>query len=243
MLDAWLDLVHGGGCVGCAAPGRSLCPACADLLPTSARSVRPTPCPPGLAACFAAGEYADLLRAMVLAHKEHSVFALARPLGQALAVATEAALAPGPTLLVPVPSRRAVVRERGHDPMLRIARAACRFLGRSGRSVQVARLLQVSGPVLDQAGLDARQRAVNLAGTMALRPRARRTLAATAVPVSVVVCDDVLTTGATAREAQRALEDSGLPVRAIVTVAATRRRLPVGNAPPARALPVSRMAD
>jgi predicted amidophosphoribosyltransferase len=36
----------------------------------------------------------------------------------------------------------------------------------------------------------------------------------------------VLTTGATAREAQRAVEDAGLRVRAIVTVAATRKRVP-----------------
>ena len=247
MLDAWLDLVHGGGCVGCAAPGRSLCHDCAARLPTGGRPVRPTPCPPGLAACFAAGEYADLLRAMVLAHKEHGVFALAGPLGRVLATAAATVVPATPTLLVPVPSRASVVRARGHDPMLRITRAASHTLsrspGRDGRPVRVARLLEVRGPVRDQAGLDARQRAANLSGSMAVRVGARRSLGRARVAVSIVVCDDVLTTGATAREAQRALEDAGVPVRAIVTVAATRRRLPVGTAPPQPGLPLFGRGD
>jgi predicted amidophosphoribosyltransferase len=243
MLDAWLDLVHGGGCVGCGTPGRSLCRRCSDGLPTTGKSVRPTPCPVGLARCVAAGDYEDLLRAMVLAHKEHGVFALAEPLGRVLAAALREVLAAGPTLVVPVPSRRAVVRARGHDPMLRITRAATRALRRDGQDVRVVRLLEVRGPVRDQAGLDARQRAANLAGSIGVRSAARRALARSGVAVSVVVCDDVLTTGATAREAQRALEDSGVHVRAVATVAATRKLLPVRDPPPPAALPHSAQAD
>ena len=104
--------------------------------------------------------------------------------------------------------------------------------------MQVARLLDVRGTRLDQAGLDSAQSAANLVGSMAVRASARTALVRAGIPVSIVVCDDVLTTGATAREAQRALEDSGLPVRAVATVAATRKRLTTGNAPPAPALPL-----
>lgn len=226
MLDSWLDLVHGAGCVGCPTPGRSLCAKCASELPTRAKPVRPTPCPDGLVACFAGGEYDDLLRAMILTHKEHGTFSLAAPLGRVLAAAVSGALDPsGVTVLVPVPSRAAVVRTRGHDPVLRITRMAARHLRGSGQRVRVAQVLGQRGPVDDQAGLTASQRAENLAGSMGVRATARAALARSDVPLSLLVCDDVLTTGATAREAQRALEETGLRIRAVVTVAATRKRL------------------
>jgi predicted amidophosphoribosyltransferase len=230
VIDAWLDLVHGVGCVGCARPGRSLCASCTARLPARGVSVRPTPCPAGLAPCFAAGEYADPLRAMVLAHKEHGTFSLAAPLGRALAAAAVPALHPETgagtlTVLVPVPSRAGVVRARGHDPVLRISRAAAQLLRRSGHPVRVDQVLEQHGDLRDQAGLSAAERAANLSGSMHVWPAARAALARLSAPVSVLVCDDVLTTGATAREAQRALEDSGVAVRAVTTVAATRRRL------------------
>lgn len=236
MLDSWLDLIHGGGCVGCPTPGRPLCRQCASRLPMNSRPVRPTPCPDGLAPCFAAGEYADLLRAMILAHKEHGVFALAAPLGRVLAAAMAPVIGTAPAVLVPVPSRPAVVRARGHDPMLRITRAAARALRHEGADVGVHRLLEVRAVVQDQAGLDAAGRAANLSGSLATRARVRARLARTGTPVTVVVCDDVLTTGATAREAQRALEDAGITASAIATVAATRKRLPAPSGSPRAAL-------
>ncbi len=84
----------------------------------------------------------------------------------------------------------------------------------------VRRLLVPSGRVLDQSGLDARARAANLAGSMAARPPRGADRQAT-----LVLVDDVLTTGSTVREAQRALEQRGLRVAGVATVAATRRRV------------------
>jgi predicted amidophosphoribosyltransferase len=108
--------------------------------------------------------------------------------------------------------------------MLRVSQVAARRLRRAGVVVEVIRLLEQHTAVADQVGLGSEQRAANLAGSMRVRPAARARLARLGVPLSVVLCDDVVTTGATAREAQRTLEDSGLRVRAVVTVAATRRR-------------------
>ncbi|MGA8996128.1 MAG: phosphoribosyltransferase family protein, partial [Nocardioidaceae bacterium] len=106
-----------------------------------------------------------------------------------------------------------------HDPLLRTARVAAARLRARGTHARVRPLLVAAAPVRDQAGLAAVERSLNLAGSM----RARVT--GPAAGVSVVVVDDVLTTGATAREAQRALEVSGVSVAAVAVVAATRRRL------------------
>jgi predicted amidophosphoribosyltransferase len=237
LLDAWADLVHGGRCLGCARPGRLLCRPCAAGLPVLGLPTRPTPCPAGLVPCFAGGEYVDLLRALVLAHKERRAFGLAGPLGGVLAGSVAAAGAGGGRLvLVPVPSRPEVVRGRGHDPLLRVTRVAATRLRRlhrqpDGADVRVLPVLRQRVAVVDQAGLGAAARSANLAGSMAVDPRARAALVRCG-PVRVVVCDDVLTTGATAREAQRALAEAGVPVVAVACVAATRRRsLPIS--PPA----------
>ena len=226
LRDAARDLLLGSACVGCAAPGRVLCPVCETTLPRRGSAAWPSPTPPGLALPFAAGAYDGLLKALVNAHKEHAVHALAVPLGRVLADVVRdlvAAAGPGtgPVLLVPVPSRRAVVRRRGHDPLLRVSRRAAVRLRRTGTDARVRRLLVPAGRVRDQALLDAAARATNLAGSLSGRtPRAADRCGL------VVVVDDVVTTGSTAREAQRALEEAGLTVAGIAAVAATQRRSP-----------------
>ena len=220
--DAGRDLALGGRCVGCERPGRVLCRGCRSALPTRARPAWPTPTPPGLAPPWAGGDYDDVLRAMVVEHKEHGVFALSAPLGDVLAavVADLARGSPGEVVLVPVPSRRAVVRRRGHDPLLRLTRHAAGRLRRQGVHASVRRALVPVVRVRDQAGLGAEERAANLAGSMACR-RAP----GVAAEGLLVVVDDVITTGATLREAQRALEERGARVDAVAAVAATRRRV------------------
>lgn len=214
--DGSLDLFLGSRCTGCGGAGRALCRRCRGLLPTTAGPAWPTPSPPGLALPVATGEYAGLLQALVLAHKEHGRFALAAPLGRLLATSVLALPRRGPVVLVPVPSLPSVVRSRGHDPLLRTTRAAAAVLRGHGVRATVAPLLRVTGRPDDQAGLDAAARAANLAGRFRLRREG---------PASpVVLCDDVITTGATVREAQRALEAGGVPVTGIALVAATRRR-------------------
>jgi len=230
VLDAWLDVAHGGRCACCLAPGRVLCAACARTLPTTGRPALPDPPPPGLVPAYAAGWYDDPLRPLLLAHKEHRAFSLARPLGAVLAGVADTALggarAGSRVLLVPVPSRPAVVRVRGHDPVGRMVRVAAADLRGRGYDAVPAPLLRQVRAVADQAGLDAGERAANLAGVLAVAAGAHRRVARGGSPCVVVLCDDVITTGSTAREAQRALAAVGIPLGLVATVAATRKRLP-----------------
>lgn len=221
LRDAALDLLLGGVCVACDRPGRSLCTACRAGLPDSPWRAWPTPTPPGLVTPWAAAAYDGTVRAVLLAHKERHVAGLAAPLAGLLARAVAAA-DPGPVLLVPVPSRPGAVRARGHDPLLDVVRRTARLVP----AATVAPLLRSRGGVVDQAGLTATERAANLAGSLWCPSAGLRRFAGRSA--RVVVCDDVITTGATVREAQRALTACGLDARAIAVVAATLRRHPGG---------------
>ncbi len=221
MRDALLDLVTGARCLGCARPGRVLCPACGASLGGRVRVVRPRPCPPGLVPVRTTAEYEGLIRELILAHKERAAHGLAAPLGRTLGSAV-LELAPQlgaeDLVLVPVPSHASVVRARGHDPVLRVTRRAAREARRRGLRCAVRRLLVVRERPADQAGLDAWARRTNLEGKFSSRPGPVGRL-----PV-LLLLDDVVTTGATLREAQRALEAAGWPVGAALTLAATRLR-------------------
>lgn len=236
---AALDLLTGSSCVACGLAGRLLCRACGAGLPARAAPVWPSPVPPGLVQPWAAAAYDGAVRALVVGHKERGLWALARPLGALLATSVGAAVrgldAGVPVALVPVPSRPGATRARGHDPLGAVVARAARLLRASGRPARAVPLLRLRQGVLDQSGLDREGRAANLAGAMwcpspGLVRQARRP-----GPWWVVVCDDVLTTGSTGREAQRALTEVGAPPVALCVVAASRLRAPPG-APPERDL-------
>jgi predicted amidophosphoribosyltransferase len=181
--------------------------------------------PAGLVEPWVAAPYEGTVRALVLGLKERRLLGLAVPLAGLLAAAVSCELPRGsPVVLVPVPSRPRTVRARGHDSTHAITLRAARRLRSGGLDVEVRRLLRVRAGVADQSGLDAADRAANLAGSMRASHCGVSRLVRRRGPVPVVVCDDVLTTGSTAREAQRALEDVGLEVTRVATVAATRRR-------------------
>ncbi|MEU9300494.1 ComF family protein [Streptomyces sp. NPDC048269] len=212
-------------CAGCGSARVLLCAGCREALSGAGAAVaRPSPRPEGLPAVHAAAAYEGPVRAVLLAHKERGALPLAGALGAALASAVWAggvAVGEREVALVPVPSARRQVRARGHDPARRIALAAAGRLRRAGVPARVAPVLRLRRAVADQAGLGARQRRENLSGALEVcRGGARLTGGAT-----IVLVDDLITTGATLAEAARAVRAGRLAhvagLRAAV-VAATR---------------------
>jgi predicted amidophosphoribosyltransferase len=224
LTSAATDLLLGGRCVGCGEAGRPLCAGCRSELPDEAQPAWPDPVPDGLVAPWACAAYDGVARELVLGLKERQLLGLVGPVAVMLAASVRAAAPPGPVVLVPVPSRSATVRARGHDPTWAITSQAARLLAGAGHDVLVQRLLHLRPGVVDQAGLGAAERSRNLAGSMCCPSARLRRLGVRRSQARAVVCDDVLTTGSTAREAQRALEVVGLEVAGVAVVAATRRR-------------------
>jgi predicted amidophosphoribosyltransferase len=160
-------------------------------------------------------------RALVLAYKESGCWPALPLLADGLASAVREAtrgIGGGPVLLVPVPASAVSRRRRGHAHVTVLGRRASRSPVLRGSPVRLAPLLVPARAVADQRGLAADARRRNLDGALRCRPVPR-----SMAGLPCVVVDDVVTTGATAADAARALRACGLPVVAVVAVATTRR--------------------
>lgn len=200
-------------CAACGAPDASLCAACRAQLRRSLRPRVDRLLLDGLPVVSAA-PYRGVAAALVRAVKLRGRVDAAAPLGGLLRVSLLLALrsarwgraeGAAPLLLAPVPSRAAAERRRGTRHLAEL----------SLRAVPAARLgrpLRLLRPVEDQHGLGAAGRERNLAGAM----RASRGVRNRAV----VVIDDVVTSGASVREAVRALREAG--AQPIAVASATR---------------------
>lgn len=239
-LRALLDLGLPGECAGCRRPAASLCPACRARL--SALSFGdPQPWQPfgtsrggGTLEIRAWGRYEPPARGIVTRWKDHGRHDLDAFLAPLLAESIESSarcLPVGvPILVVPAPSSANARATRGDVPVARLATLAVGLLDRSVRPrVRVAPVVAHHRAVADQLGLGRAERQRNVGFSMWVPHTWRAVVAGT----SVIVVDDIVTTGATLRECDRALREAGTQhVLAAVAFAATARG---STADPARA--------
>lgn len=119
-----------------------------------------------------------------------------------------------PVQLMVVPSRRSSVRKRGYAPMVDLMKSM-RALGAPDVTIAERALIWTSQPV-EQRELSDVDRDLNVAGKLAVEflPEGR-----------LVLVEDVVTSGATLREALRAVSAAGRRIDSIVALAVPRHNL------------------
>jgi predicted amidophosphoribosyltransferase len=163
---------------------------------------------------FSLGRYAGARRQVIVAMKDRGRSDLVTPLALALALGVQRLLEWGlldvPLTIVPAPTRSWAARRRGGDPVTRIATLATA----AHPYVTVVRALRMKALARDSAGLGSAARERNIAGRVLLTRRR--------VPAGgeVLLVDDIVTTGATARESVRVLQTAGTRVAAVLALAA-----------------------
>jgi predicted amidophosphoribosyltransferase len=210
-----LDLVLPLECGGCGAPSTRWCETCSAAIAVASDEphlVSPR-VDPGVPV-FALGRYAGSRRQAIVALKEHGRDDLVGPLAYALATGIHHLLGWGlldvPLTIVPAPTRRQAARRRGGDPVARVATAAVR----DHPQITVVPALRMKALVRDSVGLGTAARERNVAG--------RVLMTAKDLPPGrdVIVVDDIVTTGSTARESVHVLHTAGARVAGVLTLAA-----------------------
>lgn len=213
-LAALQDLIFSTRCLICADPGPIVCAICREPWQRPARAI---PRSPAGVPVHVVRLYDRAARELILAVKEDGLHAAEPVLAEAIAIACLPLLAPRPDTamtLVPIPSRPAARRARGRDVLWAITRRSAALLAESGWSVTAERLLTHTRRVADQSDLSARERIRNVEGSMTIRSRRSGigsiapTTGGSPAIMEVIVVDDLITTGATMREAVRVLRSS-----------------------------------
>jgi ComF family protein len=213
-----LDTVYPPVCALCGHTGSFLCDTCEASLPRATG----TRCPrcwlplhqahcepePAFAALRSRYRYVDEVRKLVHKLKFARQSALAEPLGTQLAafIAEEGGEADA---LVPVPLRTMGERDRGYNQATLLAKQAGKLLG-----IPVIEPLRRQGNATVQAQTKtAEERWQNVAGAFSLRPG--RAVGG----MSLLLVDDVATTGATLDACARVLIEAGAVAVSAVTLA------------------------
>jgi len=178
--------------------------------------------PPAFRGAVAFGLYQGRMKDAIHAFKYGRLYPLAGRLGRMLAraMAQLADEAPAEMLVVPVPLHRTKHEQRGFNQARSLAENALDVLKKSHPqwmlTLAPSALLR-QRRTESQAGLTVRERRLNMRGAFAVSD------AQVVRGKNILLVDDILTTGATAREASRALVKAGAASVWVATLARARR--------------------
>ena len=199
ILNFFLALFFPERCLSCKRADTSLCPDCLKKLsPAEETPAR------YLHVCFSYKDprVAKAIHLLKFRGRASLAEALAVPLSDlALSIAEETLMTPSLIVLVPVPSNTKRVRDRGFDQASLLASLVAEISGFH----RVHALTRVKN-ARPQTELSRRERLENMRGVFAIVPNQMTFLRGK----TVILIDDVMTTGATMREARKVLLESGV---------------------------------
>ena len=178
--------------------------------------------PPPFVRAVSYGLYQGRMREAIHALKYDRLHPASAGLGRMLAeaIAQLAGEAPAEMLVVPVPLHPSKYAQRGFNQSRSLAAEALGFLRKSHpqwRLTLAPSTLMRLRATESQAGLTPRQRRLNVRGAFPVSDPAR------VKEQHVLLIDDILTTGATARAAAQALVEAGAASVWVATLARAQR--------------------
>jgi ComF family protein len=184
--------------------------------------------PPPFVRAVSHGVYEGRMREAIHALKYDRLHSAARELGRLLAgaIAQLAGEAPVEMLVIPVPLHRSKYAQRGFNQSRSLAVEALKFLHASHPQWQLALApstlmrLRATG---SQAGLAPRERRINVRGAFSVSDPSKVTAQ------NILLVDDILTTGATARAAAQTLLKAGAASVWVATLARAQRSTGFGR--------------
>ena len=207
-------------CLVCGAGDQALCLRCNENWSGEPKEIMGESFP-----IFSQAIYDDLAAKIVLSAKESGFGSAKEILSLALtksvlALLRRSEVKEGRIDLVPIPSSRRAQIRRGEDFLFELAKLTKIRLAKAapGFDFRISRVLKVRKLIRDQSGLSERERDLNLSGAF---------YADLKIPITtqLVILDDVVTTGSTLREANRALKERNLTALGAATACASQRRL------------------
>ena len=214
-----LDLVFPKTCLGCGRPGRYLCDNCLSKLkllkPVCPYCERPSIdgfthakcrkiyCLDGLTSIW---DYEGAVKRAILALKYKYSTEVGKELSESFVSALKSqdssSLPPDSSILIPIPIHWLRENVRGFNQSEEVGRVVAREMGWKFDDQLLVKTKQTPS----QAELSVEERKQNLRGVFALAPHDSLFI----IPNSIVLFDDVFTTGSTLKEAAKVLKRAGV---------------------------------
>lgn len=206
MILGFRDLISPRVCLFCGAGREYLCGNCfvKHLLNPEIASLDKIP-------ILSMSRYQDLVREIIIRHKDHHFVAIRKYLALSLAAGLKSLALPKDCQVISIPTTKSQITKRLDDPVRYLVANAAKISNLKFDH----KVLTLQASKKDQVGLSFWQRKKNVKDIFRVSKLVKQ----------VVICDDVITSGATLSAANRVLNEAGIRVLANICVANTPRTM------------------